>query len=118
DEPHPSADGARLPDRDLRCFAAVTQLTEQGLEARHFRIRLTRTVPEIRVLVGLGLLHRSSFSRSIVMPRCRLTRTDAGVSPVRSAISGLVSPSTSLRTSVSRYAAGRVRMISSTPRAS
>ena len=32
--------------------------------------------------------HRSSFSRSIFMPRCRFTRTDPGVRPVRSAISG------------------------------
>ena len=42
-----------------------------------------------------------SFSRSSFMPRCRLTRTDPGVSPVRSAISSPVMPSTSRSTSVS-----------------
>ena len=84
DEPHASVEPARLTVRKLGRLPTMTQLTQQRLETHDLRIRLAGTVPEIRALVGLGLLHRSSFSRSIVMPRCRLTRTDAGVSPVRS----------------------------------
>ena len=65
------------------------------------RIRFAGPVPEIAVV------HRaprcaSSASRSRFMPRWRLTRTDAGVRPVRSAISCPVMPSTSRSTSVSR----------------
>ena len=46
------------------------------------------------------------------MPRCRFTRTDAGVSPERSAISAPLMPSTSLMSSVSRYASGSARTVS------
>ena len=43
-----------------------------------------------------------SRARSNFMPRCRFTRTDAGVSPVRSAISGPVMPSIRRSANVSR----------------
>ena len=45
---------------------------------------------------------RARFSRSICIPRCKFTRTDPAVSPVRSAISGPVIPSTNRKISVSR----------------
>ena len=45
------------------------------------------------------------------MPRCRLTRTDPAVRPVRAAISGPVMPSTSRSVNVSRYASGSPRMM-------
>src|SRR5882762_3073947 len=79
----------------------------------NFRVRLSGAVPQIIVLHRLFLLAHvalnpwlsaalSSFSRKSRMPRKRLTRTEPCVSPVRSAISGPVIPSTSRRMSGSR----------------
>ena len=77
-------------------------------------------VPQIVVVHGVHGIHASapSRSRSCFMPRWRFTRTDAGVRPVRAAISGPVIPSTSRSTSVSRYASGNVRMTASAASAS
>ena len=71
---------------------------ELRFQLRNFRVRLSRAVPEILIVHTLI----PNFSRSSFIPRCRLTRTESGVRPVRSAISGPVRPSTRRRTSVSR----------------
>ena len=63
---------------------------EQRLEADDLRIGLAGAVPQVVVVrrARRVVRHRFSFSRSIFMPRCRFTRTEPGVRPVRSAISG------------------------------
>ena len=62
----------------------------------------------------LGAGSRTSFSRSNFIPRCKLTRTEPGVNPDRSAISAPLMPSTRRISSVSRYASGSFRITSST----
>src|ERR1035437_10116317 len=110
--------------RKYRSGAVMSELCEQSFQPLDFRIGLARSIPQIVValclwvvfgavvfrvhdygvsccgslLLGFGL----SFARSWCMPRCRLTRTEPGVRPVRAAISGPVMPSTSRRINVSR----------------
>src|SRR5258705_3037976 len=78
----------------------IAQCSQDLLELLNLRVRLTGLVPQVFFFHTLSLM--LSLSRNSFMPRCRLTRTEAGVSPVRVAISGPVIPSTSLKTSVSR----------------
>ena len=87
--------------RRAGCAITMRMVADKDIEkARHLGIRLAGAVPQI---VALGCAaHDFSFSRSNFMPRCRFTRTEAGVSPVCTAISGPVSPSTSRRIKVSR----------------
>ena len=76
--------------------------------------RRDRASPEPSTDSRHSLACHPSFSRSSFIPRCRFTRTDAGVSPDRSAISAPLIPSTSRISSVSRYASGSVRTMSRT----
>ena len=72
---------------------------KEAFETLHFGVRLPRAIPKIVVTHEASL--PSNFSLRSFIPRCRFTRTDAGVSPVRSAISGPDIPSTRRRTRVS-----------------
>src|SRR6266540_6055175 len=96
----PQPDRARRQWRERRLVAIAH---EQCLETHYLFVGRASAVPQVigsrdlgilRPIVSRVVVHRSSFSRSSFMPRCRFTRTDAGVSPVRSAISGPVIPST------------------------
>src|SRR5262249_37867941 len=82
---------------------AEPEPSEEVLEPADLRIRRTAAVPQVVVVVlahpdpPWAILSRRSF-----IPRCRLTRTDPWVIPVREAISGPVIPSTRRRIKVSR----------------
>src|SRR5581483_7473395 len=82
--------------------AAVPERLQQMLQPLDLRIGHARLVPQIVAHARL----RARASRSKCMPRCRFTRTEPSVRPVRSEISGPLMPSTRRRTRVSRYASG------------
>src|SRR5215472_2290127 len=106
------------------CRAGMTKSSKDPFQPLHLRIRFARPIPQIVVvscngfvwcLVFLPIPHHCdsccglSFltlerkaARSCCIPRCKLTRTEPVVIPVRAAISGPVMPSTSRRISVSR----------------
>src|SRR6202171_5621141 len=105
------ADVCDLLERRRRLIVPVA--AQRRFQFLNFRVRLSGAVPQIIVLHRLFLLAHvalnprlpaalSSLSRKSRMPRKRLTRTEPCVSPVRSAISGPVIPSTSRRMSGSR----------------
>src|SRR5205085_2833221 len=82
----------------------VAERAEQFFEPLNLFVRLARLVPQV-------VAHKlycsfppvpCSRARSNFMPRCMLTRTDAGASPVRTAISGPVMPSTKRKIKGSR----------------
>src|SRR5207249_5740909 len=89
---------------------------KEAFETLHFGVRLPRAIPKIVVTHEASL--PSNFSLRSFIPRCRFTRTDAGVSPVRSAISGPDIPSTRRRTRVSLYASGSFWIVESAASAS
>ncbi len=88
------ADSGAARSSQRRRGRRLCEDAQSALEPLDVRIRIAALVPEV---VG-----HVSFSRSSFIPRCRFTRTDAAVSPVRSAISAPVIPSTSRSISVSR----------------
>src|SRR5207302_8430331 len=104
-------------DRKSWGFAAVTEYGERFFETLHFRVGLAGGIPEVRIAEFFaGCFARAhNFSadvpllpprfracRNCCIPRCKLTRTEPCVSPVRAAISGPVIPSTRRRISGSR----------------
>src|ERR1051325_10302919 len=76
---------------------SITQSAEDFFKLLDLGIRFACLVPQV---FAANSHHepsvKPSFPRNSFMPRCRLTRTDAAVSPGRAAISGPVIPSTSL----------------------
>src|SRR2546422_6405606 len=91
--------------RKFRSRAPVTELAEHQFEPLDFGVRIARSVPKVIVVHGVCLvpcLYLESWLRSSCMPRCKLTRTEPGVSPVRAAISVPVMPSTRRKIRVSR----------------
>ena len=108
----PASDAAPVPVHvgQVESGRAPRMVRATGsFEADDLGVGRSAAVPEIvaaalRLLV-VPLAHRlppSSRSRSIAIPRCKLTRTESGVRPVWAAISGPVIPSTSRRARVSR----------------
>jgi len=96
---------------------------ERFLEALHFRIgspepsqrygSLNSSSGVLRVLIISPPIFRRPGTGLVAIAACRdgkFTRTEPCVRPVRAAISGPVIPSTSRRTSGSRYASGNVRI--------
>src|SRR5262245_56210601 len=83
---------SRAPSRHLcsqrELFRLISQPTQDLLKFLHFRIWLTCFVPQVVVVHFASSI--ASFSRRSFIPRCKFTRTDAGVRPVRAAISGPV----------------------------
>src|SRR5829696_6004973 len=76
--------------RELQRLGLITQATQNLFQLLYLRIGLTSLVPQIIFFHKPSI--NPSRSRSCFMPRCRLTRTDAAVRPVRAAISGPVMP--------------------------
>src|SRR5205085_2873990 len=89
-----------LLDARVERLSLKTQAAKRLLKLFDVGVYLARPIPQIIVFHGRS--SRPSFSRNSFMPRCRLTRTEAAVMPVRAAISGPVMPSTSRSTRVSR----------------
>src|SRR2546423_3569164 len=106
----------RVLRRKFERSRLVAKLAEQPFEALDLFFALACLVPKVVAHTPRPFI--PSLSRRSFIPRCRLTRTDAGCRPVRAAISGPVMPSTRRITNVSRYASGRPRIISSASRAS
>src|SRR5205085_6131571 len=86
--------------RQFESARAVSELTEQSFEPLDILVGLARLVPKVVAHTPRPLI--PNRSRRSFMPRCRFTRTEAGCSPVRAAISGPVMPSTRRSTRVSR----------------
>ena len=95
-----SAPTRTRPQQQFRRSMIGAKPAQKALEPLDLGVRLTRAIP--KVIVSHARSSQSSFCRSCFIPRCRFTRTEAAVMPVRAAISSPVMPSTSRSMSVSR----------------
>ena len=97
----PAARALRVRFGEVWKWRHGPQPAQQLLETLNVGIGRPRSVPQVIVVHGCAG-STPSCSRSIFIPRCRFTRTDPGVRPVRAAISSPVMPSTRRISRVSR----------------